>query len=628
MLGTSENPLPTLTQTTFVDSSYQAHGLCQCNQCAPIVLGRTLPVLNQSTLVGTSDVTYNLGHHGAYAVTLTPHNRSALNELAGVPLLTSKLPDRQSIYPSHDLPYILTTTDPGREPPVKRLPAAILSYIFVLAHHREEPLYANFTYMCPFHALAFPWVVSSVCLQWHIVARNTKELWRKITISTGDHFTRRWVVNGYALRRWMLFFLGSPECLNPDQWSAYGSGMDVHLRTSASGFSNTDYQVLLILLEYSHYWRTLRLETHRPALSVIQMKGVHASSLETLDISLFCGDAVDIDLRATQTPSFPSLFLSAPKLKNLYASEASRCLHSFRLPWEQLDSIRITHCGLEHDRITLGLWLLANTMSIKTVQLEAKRSAPTKPTMNALIACTMFRNPSVQVFEYCCPEDEILYSNPFAIHVFDRLLLPNLKELILRDDSHPQSFQAARNMILRSKASISHLTVFGVLSRQGLYQLLEVVEPSIESLTVGINPLEAHYAFTSLEIINWFDFPRLKELTFVIRASPLMSYLATSPRWHRARCIRTLLNIIERRWPSPAIHPFGGNPRRRGVVPAASSAPLTKSRIVFRTSDLEIAEVLGTVLQDFDRGNVEVGLERVDPVPRLVVDPRQDAFVV
>ncbi|KAF9254610.1 hypothetical protein L218DRAFT_460789 [Marasmius fiardii PR-910] len=620
--------------------------------------------LTQSTLGESSPgPTYNLGHHGAYAVTLTPIERDPTNLPAGVPLLTSKIPELRSIYPSRNAPRIMSASslNPTKEPAIKRLPDAILSYIFILAQYREEPLDFEFTYSDPFHYLAFPWVLMRVCVKFADVAKTTKDLWRKIRISTEhEAFAERLELNGRSFRQWMVFaIVGQNKHVSGDEFdlaSAPGMGLDVHLRTSSSGFTNVDYRILSTLLEYSRSLRRFRLETHRPALPIIHMQQAHASSLEILDISLFLVPAGDVfhqveavrtgfDAIAASNRPPPLLFLSAPNLRTLRMTESICALREFGLPWGLLDSIQITDCGSGsggNEWIATFLSLLPYATAVKTLQMEVKRSAPTDEAARALGLSPITRNNSVEVFEYCCTQDGVAHAQSqapgtMAIHPFDRLMLPGLRELVLKDDSHPRSFEAAGELISRSGAQdfVMRLTIFGDLSRQGmcqqLYGLLDLVNSAVEYLTVGVNPLEGYLAFLVLEIINWFSFPRLKELTIVVRGSPVVSYLANSSTVHRAACIRNILKIIENRWALPASMVGGGGQVRRRDGPEQERVyftPISKAKIVFSTEDIEMPEILAAVLQDFNRENAQVEIEAlgVEGPSRFTVDSGDDAY--
>ncbi|KAL0577159.1 hypothetical protein V5O48_004836 [Marasmius crinis-equi] len=558
--------------------------------------------------------------YGAYSATLTPMNRRGVDGLAGVPLLAehpSFAPT--SIFPfGHNIPEIMASFGSSRVAPITRLPDDILSYIFILALYREEPPHDNLIHMNPFHGFAFPWIVHRVCLKWKHIAVNTSELWQNIRVCTEPPCLSNWVVQGgnEALQYWV---------------SKAPHFVDVHLRTSMDGFNSLDKSTLHSLLHHSRSFRSLRLEIHGVnALQEIFSKGVYVPLLETFHVSFF-GETEQIATwiaqfeRIMRPPNrvFPPLFRYCPRLRRCTFEESSAAFRLFTLPLHQLDSLDMIYTAPGHEHVGWGLSMLPIQGHLTSLKIHFAST----PTIGHVQSLAGFLSHSIRKLEYSAPGDFII-SGERPAHLFEKLHLPNLQELVLRDDYHPCAFIAARDLVKRSGASLSHLGVFGTLFRPGddvcankpvqfLQKLLKKVQGSLKSLTIGADPVEADHAFMNC----WFSLgdhplPHLKEFTVILRTSSHPSRLGNYLRSHRALCLRAFLDFVETRWPLAAgQRGFGGHRQAAREPPT----PLERFTLVFHTSDFDLEEIEEAILKDFKRGNVQAVLARVENEPKLVV---------
>ncbi|KAK1235467.1 hypothetical protein PQX77_001304 [Marasmius sp. AFHP31] len=564
--------------------------------------------------------------YGTYSATLIPLIRKGTDEIAGIPLLEPH-PSfaRTSMFPStDDIPPILISKGWSFVPPIMRLPDTILSYIFILAHYRDEPPSSEFTNMNPFDGGAFPWVLSRVCLKWHLVAITTRELWQKICVSTeAEYFSQFWPSGG-ALRKWVSFAVNKPP----------GFGLDVYLKTPKSGFSSLDTEVVIMLLDHARYFRTLRLECPPYGLEVFAMKGVDVPLLEALHVSFPCGDDEEVrrrdiwlwEARGRYDGNTTQLFRSCPRLKFVHMQEMCFPFIVFLIPLEQLDTLHLTYCSFPHEWIKWGIVTIFWAQSVRSVRIDLHQSIHNASDHGALLGTQVMCNPSLTKLEYRAPKDHVFHvpNTPTerSVHIFDRLLLPNLKELIIRDDAHPGSFHACLDLVGRSYASLTRLTIYGALWRdRSMHQFFYFfghVQSTLESLTLGIDPLEAISGFKTFDFIHAYALPRLKELGFVIRPASHATRLGNYLRSDRQRFLRTLLNIVSNRWVAPTGYRGFGGYRKKNILPTPPT-PLERCTIRFHTSDFDVGVIRESILRDFNRGNVKVLFERVEDEAGLAV---------
>ncbi|KAJ8081200.1 hypothetical protein PM082_018043 [Marasmius tenuissimus] len=576
-------------------------------------------------LPSSSDALPERVAYGTYSATLIPLIRKGTDELAGIPLLEPH-PSfaRTSMFPPADnIPTTLTSRSWSFIPPITRLPDKILSYIFILAHYRDEPPSSEFTNMNPFHGGAFPWILSTVCLRWHLIAITTKELWQKISVCTeAEYFSQIWP-NGGALRKWVSFAVNRPP----------GFGLDVYLKTPKSEFSSLDTEVVIMLLEHARYFRTLRLECPPHGLEVFAMKGVDVPLLEALHVSFPCGDDEETRRRDVwleearqRYHSNPRwLFRSCPRLKFVHIEEMCLPFIVFSIPFDQLDTLHLTYCSFPHEWVKWGIATIFCAGSARPVRIDLHQSVHSASDREALLGARLC-NSSIEKLEYRAPKDDIFHvpntPNERSVHIFDRLILPNLKELIIRDDAHPGSFYAYLDLVGRSDASLTRLTIYGVLWRdRSLHQFFYFfghVQSTLESLTLGVNPSEAVSRFKTFDFIYSYALPRLKELRFVIRPATQCTRLGNYLRSNREKFLRNLLNIVSTRWVVPMGYRGFGGYRKKSTVPTPPT-PLERCTVCFHTSDFDVEVIRESILRDFDRGNVKVLLERVEDEAGLAV---------
>lgn len=332
-----------------------------------------------------------------------------------------------------------------QQPPIQRIPPELLMEIFLWARAEYDSLDLADT-----HSL--PWTLSQVCGSWRATALSLPEIWTDFTLSPSRLIWKR-----QPLSRLTAV---TTRCRHTLSFTWRDLTID--------GGSDGDHllkALFQVLITHSDSWKVVQLELPYQLIPMLAQLHGHLSSLTDLHFSCYSSSVDTIEG-----------FDIAPRLKNVKIRGLGPYTR-FPFPWKNL----VHYC--DH-RIPEG----------RAFDLDILNKAPRLEAFESNVRQQILSVPS-PVFH-----ERLLRLNVRDGSFLDTLTLPALKEITLRpyivDETHMDAILPSLvGLILRSKCSLHHLSVYDAAPDSDLVHILEM-SPKLESLSLNIprcrDPSSAH----------------------------------------------------------------------------------------------------------------------------------------
>ncbi|KAK0490440.1 hypothetical protein IW261DRAFT_1432083 [Armillaria novae-zelandiae] len=320
-------------------------------------------------------------------------------------------------------------------PPIQRIPLELLMEIFLWARAEYDSLD-----LADPHSL--PWTLSHVCSSWRATAMSLPEIWTDFTLNPSRLIWKR-------------------------QPLALLTAVTIHCRHTLSftwrdltidGGSDGDHllkALFQVLITNSDSWKAVQLELPYQLMPMLSQLHGHLSSLTDLHFSCYSSSVDTIEG-----------FEIAPRLTNVKIRGLGPYTR-FSFPWKNL----VHYC--DH-RIPEG----------RAFDLDILNKAPRLEAFESNVRQQILSVPT-PVFH-----DRLSRLSVRDSSFLDSLTLPALKEITLRpyiaDETHMDTILPSLvGLILRSKCSLHHLSVYDAAPDSDLVHILEM-SPELKSLSLNI----------------------------------------------------------------------------------------------------------------------------------------------
>ncbi|KAF5372878.1 hypothetical protein D9758_001557 [Tetrapyrgos nigripes] len=375
--------------------------------------------------------------------------------------------------------------------PLRSLPTEILQHIFL---HSLPPF-------STFDRVQSPINVAQTCSRWRPVAIGTPELWAAFHIFVPEAaytFDPQYTSKCNALREGLECFLSRSGSL-PLSISLYSSNSD-RWHDDVAAVTG----ILEILLPHHRRWKHLHLRI--PYDSLFALEHIRGEDLVCLEaVSLYGSPS---DTRFGISDIVPSTFLeNAPSLRQLDLPQ-----YGVSYELSAASMARLTHLVMTRPLEDAALMdMLANCVNLVELSVSSYHdfSADTSPiTLSAL----------QKLIVYC----NLAHSDL----LFNRLTLPNLRELTLKEnfpesDHWSRSLLSLENLFMRSSCSLTKFELQCSIVSSFFPALEPVISffkslPDLNQLVLLKNPFMTEELLKALTVVSSSDvlLPKLTRIEF------------------------------------------------------------------------------------------------------------------
>ncbi|PBK73218.1 hypothetical protein ARMSODRAFT_1016011 [Armillaria solidipes] len=320
-------------------------------------------------------------------------------------------------------------------PPIQRIPPELLMEIFLWARAEYDSLDLADPY-------SLPWTLSQVCSSWRATALSLPEIWTDFTLNPSRLIWKRQPL--------ALLTAVTARCRHALSFTWRDLAID--------GGSDGDHllkALFQVLITHSDSWKAVQLELPYQLIPMLSQLHGHLSSLTDLHFSCYSSSVDTIEG-----------FGIAPRLTNVKIRGLGPYTR-FPFPWKNV----VHYC--DH-RIPEG----------RAFNLDILNKAPRLEAFESNVRQQILSVPT-PVFH-----DRLSRLNVRDSSFLDSLTLPAMKEITLRpyivDENRMDAIlPSLLGLILRSKCSLHHLSVYDAAPDSDLVHILEM-SPDLQSLSLNI----------------------------------------------------------------------------------------------------------------------------------------------